>query len=225
MQHTQPSSPYRTILVTGFEPFGGETINPSWEAARQLDGWVYQGAKVVARQMPCVFGAAYDALAAALREVAPQIVICVGQASNRSDFSVERIAINIDDARIPDNAGRQPVDVPVVADGPAAYFSSLPIKAIVQAVRAAGIPASMSQTAGTYVCNHLFYAACHLRATRYDGLRKAGFIHVPLSPEQAAHHAGHASMSIDTVARALRVTVETCLKRDADVTLAAGQVS
>jgi pyroglutamyl-peptidase len=191
---------------------------------RQLDGWICDGAKVVARQMPCIFGAAIDALDTTLRELKPQIVICVGQGASRVDFSVERVAINVDDACIPDNAGRLPVDAPVIADGPAAYFSSLPIKAIVKAVRAAGIPSSISQSAGTFVCNHIFYAACHLRATRYEGVRKAGFIHIPFSPEQAAHHPGHASLSTDTVVRALRVAVETCLMVETDVAMAAGQV-
>src|SRR5690349_17543522 len=127
------TAPVKTILLTGFEPFNGAAINPSWEAVRALDGWSGPGFAVVARQLPCVFGAANDALRTAVSTLRPDVVIAVGQAGGRSEISLERIAINVDDAAIRDNAGAQPVDVPVVADGPAAYFSTLPVKAIVRA--------------------------------------------------------------------------------------------
>lgn len=213
----------RTILLTGFEPFGGETVNPSWEAVRRLDGWGCRGHRVAARLMPCVFGAALDRLEAAVAETDPVAVLGVGQAQSRSELSVERIAVNIDDARIPDNAGNQPIDRPVVAGAPAAYFASLPVKAIVAAVRANGLPASVSQTAGTFVCNHLFYGACHLRASLRPQMR-AGFIHIPLSPAQAAHHPGSASMSIDSVVAALRIAVDTILTVHEDARIGGGRL-
>ena len=136
-----------TVLLTGIEPFDGETINPSWEAARRLDGAVIGGA--TARQLPCVLSEVLDRLHGALEETRPDLVVCLGQASGRSDVSVERVAINLVDARIPDNAGRQPIDEPVIAGGPGAYFSTLPVKAIVRALRQGGVPASASLTAGT----------------------------------------------------------------------------
>src|SRR5689334_6145534 len=173
----------KTVLLTGFEPFDGAAINPAWEAVRLLDGWSGNGFRVVARQLPCVFGKAAAALCGFVDALRPDIAIAVGQAGGRPEISVERIAINVDDARIPCNAGLQPVDVPIVADGPAAYFTTLPIKAMVAAIRDQGIKAGVSQTAGTFVCNHVFYALMH--HLRERGV-KAGFIHVPFLPEQAA---------------------------------------
>ena len=199
------------FLLTGFEPFGGESINPSWEVARALDGERIGEALVVARQLPCCFGEAAGALRAMLDELQPRWALALGQAAGRSDFSIERVAINVDDARIADNAGAQPVDVPVVAGGPAAFFATLPIKAMVAGLREAGLPASISQTAGTFVCNHVFYALMHALQARPDV--RAGFMHLPLLPEQAARHpAGHASMPLGTlvqgVRRALGIAVE-----------------
>ena len=175
------------ILITGFEPFGGQSINPSWEVARALDGLSWPQAQVRAIQLPCVFAQAASALTRALDEIRPDIVLALGQAEGRSDISVERVAINIMDARIADNAGAQPIDQPVVTGGPVAYFSTLPIKHLVARMRAAGFPASVSQTAGTFVCNQVFYALQHALAGR--GVR-SGFVHVPLLPEQAAHWPG-----------------------------------
>ena len=210
----------KTVLLTGFEPFAGAAINPSWEAVRQLDGWSGDGFIVVARELPCVFGDAAEALRGFVDALRPDLVIAVGQAGGRPEISVERIAINVDDARIPDNAGRQPVDVPIVADGPAAWFTTLPIKAIVAAIRARGIKAGVSQTAGTFVCNHLFYALMHhLRGQAV----KAGFIHVPFLPEQAAAWPEPApAMTLEDIVTALRVAVEVALSTDADVLEAGG---
>ncbi len=210
----------KTVLLTGFEPFNKEPINPAWEAVRALDGWSEGGFMVVARQLPCAFGAAIDTVRAAIDELKPALVIAVGQAGGRMDLSVERVAINIDDAPIEDNVQRQPVDQPIVAGGPAAYFSTLPIKAIVQALRQAGLPASVSQTAGTFVCNHLFYGLMHLQASR-PGM-KAGFIHIPYLPEQAARHPGTASMGLGQVVEGLRVAVRTSLLTVVDIFAGAG---
>ena len=141
----------RMVLVTGFEPFDGAEINPSQEVARNLNGTVIAGHTVVGALLPCVFGAAIPELQRLLRLYRPALVICVGQAGGRAAITPERVAINIDDARIPDNAGAQPVDRPVVRGGPAAYFSTLPVKAIVAALRAAGLPSEVSPTAGTWL--------------------------------------------------------------------------
>jgi pyroglutamyl-peptidase len=205
----------KTVLLTGFEPFNKETINPAWEAVRALDGWSGEGFVVVARQLPCAFGNANDTLRVAVDTLNPSIVIAVGQAGGRVDLSIERIAINIDDAPIDDNLQRQPVDQPIVPGGPAAYFSTLPIKAIVRDLRAAGLPASVSQTAGTFVCNHVFYGLMHLAAARAqmggEAEMRAGFIHIPYLPQQAAAHPGAASMSLADMIAGLRIAIHGSL--------------
>ena len=175
------------ILVTGFEPFGGEKLNPSWEVARLLDALDIPSAQmtatIVAVKLPCSFSASLAALNLALNTHQPQVVLALGQADGRSDISVERVAINVCDARIMDNDGQQPIDVPVIEGAPAAYFSTLPIKTMVQAMKAQGFAAGVSQTAGTFVCNQVFFGLQHalLGEPVYSG-----FVHVPLLPEQAA---------------------------------------
>jgi pyroglutamyl-peptidase len=211
----------KIILLTGFEPFNKESINPSWEAVRALQGW-HEGDFVVhARQLPCVFGRALKVVHQAVEELQPSIVIAVGQAGGRVDISVERIAINIDDAPIPDNQHRQIVDQPIINGGPAAYFSTLPIKAIVHELRAAGLPASVSQTAGTFVCNHVFYGLMH-QAHEWGTTMRAGFIHIPYLPQQAALHPGAASMKLDDLVEGLRIAVRTTLAHTVDVREAGG---
>jgi pyroglutamyl-peptidase len=212
----------KTVLLTGFDPFDGAAINPSWEAVRRLDGWLGDGFNVEVRELPCVFGDAAEALRGFVDELRPDLVIAVGQAGGRPEISIERIAINVDDARIPDNAGRQPVDVPIVAEGPAAYFTTLPIKAMAAAIRAQGIKAGVSQTAGTFVCNHVFYALMHHLRERGQAV-KAGFIHVPFLPEQAAAWPTPTpDMALEDIVTALRVAVEVALATDADVAEAGG---
>ncbi|RYF34238.1 MAG: pyroglutamyl-peptidase I [Comamonadaceae bacterium] len=211
------------VLLTGFDPFDGEALNPSWESVRALDGWVCEGATVHVRQMPCVFGVAIDALGAAIDELEPQLVICVGQAGGRAEVSVERVAINVDDGRICDNAGCQPIDVPVASDGPAAYFSTLPIKAMVRDLCAAGVPAAVSNTAGTFVCNHIFYGLMH-RLARTQREVRGGFIHIPYLPEQAVRFAGAPSLPLDTLVAALRIAVATALTVQDDVRETGGQL-
>ena len=220
--------PARTVLLTGFVPFGGEAVNPSWEAALAMDGWRSGEAVVRARQIPCVFGAAIESLARAIDEVKPELVICVGLAGGRSDVSIERVAINVDDGRIVDNAGKQPIDIAVVDGAPAAYFSTLPIKAIVRDLLAAGIPASVSNTAGTFVCNHLFFGLMHLLAKQAPrGGRppvRGGFIHIPYLPQQSARFADQPSMALETVVAALRMVTATALATSADVKEAGGRL-
>ena len=211
-----------TILVTGFEPFDGETVNPALEAARRLHGMNIGGHLVTALELPCVFGDSIMKLQQAMAELQPDIVVCIGQAGGVPCIAVERIAINVDDARIPDNAGHQPIDEPVIAGGPAAYFSGLPIKSIAAALNAAGIPAVVSQTAGTYVCNHIFYGLSHLVATAHPQVR-GGFIHIPYLPEQAARHAGAASMALETIVAGLNIVLQTTAAVTEDAKLQGGQ--
>ncbi|SDP43779.1 pyroglutamyl-peptidase I Cysteine peptidase. MEROPS family C15 [Ralstonia sp. 25mfcol4.1] len=216
----------RTVLLTGFEPFEQEPINPSWEAVRALDGERVGDAVIVARQLPCVFGNAIDAMAQLVESLNPDVVIAVGQAGGRTEMSIERVAINVDDARIADNAGAQPIDNTIAPDGPAAYFSTLPIKAIVRDMRAAGVPAMVSQTAGTFVCNHVFYGLMHALAQRRAAatVTRGGFIHIPYLPEQAARHPGAPSLALDTLIAGLRVAVATSLSTDADIREQGGQL-
>jgi len=210
----------RTVLITGFEPFGGETVNPSWEVVKQLDGAIIDDCRVVARQLPCVFGESLSVLNAAIDALQPSVVLAVGQAGGRVDVTVERGAINGDDARSPDNHGRQPVDVAIVEGGPAAWFSTLPIKAMVAALRESGIPASVSQTAGTFVCNHVMYGVLHKLADRPEV--KGGFIHIPYLPEQAAAHPGAPSMATQTVKQALEIAITVALRQEADIKVVGG---
>ncbi|SPR96013.1 pyroglutamyl-peptidase I [Cupriavidus taiwanensis] len=213
-----------TVLLTGFEPFEDEPVNPSWEAVRALDGERVGDAVIVARQLPCVFGAAIAAIGELLDALRPTLVIAVGQAGGRAEISVERVAINVDDARIADNAGAQPIDTAIAADGPAAYFATLPIKAMVRDMRAAGVPASVSQTAGTFVCNHVFYGLMHRLARQHDGAARGGFIHIPYLPEQAARHPGQPSLAHETLVKGLRTAVATALSTRADVREQGGQL-
>jgi pyroglutamyl-peptidase len=212
----------QTVLLTGFEPFDNDLVNPSWEAARQLDGvQVGEGVQIVARCLPCAFATAGECLVQLISELRPAMVIATGLGPGRSDISIERVAINISDARIPDNLGQQPIDVAVVADGPAAYFTTLPIKAMVKALREAGVAASVSHTAGTFVCNQVFYRLQHMLA---GTAIRSGFIHVPNLPEQVAI-AGQASMPLMTLVEGLRMAVRTAWATRLDVTETGGQVS
>ncbi|AHH96214.1 pyroglutamyl-peptidase I [Kutzneria viridogrisea] len=209
----------RTVLLTGFEPFGGERVNPSWQAVSLLgERQPLSGVDIRVAVLPCAFDTSLDALRAAVTEHSPELVICTGQAGGRHAVTPERVAVNLDDARIPDNAGSQPVDVPVVEGGPAAYFTSLPVKASVAAMRAAGVPAAVSYTAGTFVCNHVFYGLMHLLATELPGVR-GGFVHVPYTPEQLADAP---SMSVATIAEGLAALVRTCLDTVEDLSVPAG---
>lgn len=177
------------ILLTGFDPFGGDSDNPSWRVAQALEGQRIGGHIVVAAQLPTVFGASLAELARLVRLHQPAIVLCLGQAGGRAAISIERIGINIDDARIPDNAGAQPVDTAVVPAGPAAYFSSLPVKAMLRAVKHTGVPCEVSQTAGTFVCNHVLYGLLHLLEQHSAlALTRGGFVHVPWLPAQGTPH-------------------------------------
>lgn len=208
-----------TVLLTGFAPFGGETVNPSWRAVRELDGRTIAGHRLVAVELPCEFDNSLPALWKALRATMPQVAIAVGLAGGREGISLERVAINLIDARIPDNAGAQPVDVPVVHGGATAFFSTLPLKSTLLELHGAGILAHVSQTAGTYVCNQVFYALMHALRRRH-GVR-AGFIHVPWLPAQAEIHR-QPGMPLATMVEALEVAVHTAVAGAGDARVAAG---
>src|SRR3954468_15411890 len=174
-----------TVLVTGFDPFGGSDVNPSWDAIHALNGREIAGHRIIGGEIPTVFGASLQRLQALMEEHRPRLVICTGQAGGRAAISLERVAINVNDARIPDNAGEQPVDTPVIDGAPAAYFTTLPIKAMRAAILDAGVAAEVSQTAGTFVCNHAFYGLMHELATQpHCKAARGGFIHVPWLPGQ-----------------------------------------
>ncbi|PRW85274.1 pyroglutamyl-peptidase I [Pseudomonas fluorescens] len=208
----------QNVLLTGFEPFDKAAVNPSWEAVRQLDGvQLCEGVQMVSHCLPCAFATAAETLLQLINELRPAMVIATGLGPGRSDISVERVAINVNDARIPDNLGAQPIDIAVVDGGPAAYFSTLPIKGMVKAVREAGIAASVSQTAGTFVCNQVFY---HLQHALVGTGVRSGFIHVPGLPD-----AGEPSMALSTIVEGLRVTALAAWQTQVDIALSGGQVS
>lgn len=193
------------ILITAFEPFGGETINPAQEAVRALDERI-AGAELIKLTVPVAFGRSVETVFCAMKEAQPDAVLCVGQAGGRSAVTPERVAVNVMDARIPDNGGRQPVDKPVFPDGPAAYFSTLPIRKMVARIREAGIPAEISNTAGTYVCNELMYGVLHHIAREFPGTR-GGFVHVPFLHEQALTRVNTPSLSMQDLVTALEAAI------------------
>lgn len=206
----------KTVLLTGFDPFGGESINPAWEVAKSLDEKTIGEYKIFSKQVPTVFHKSISVLKEYIKELNPEIIMCIGQAGGRPDITIERVAINIDDARIADNEGNQPVDVPVVEEGPAAYWSTLPMKAIVKRLQEEGVPASVSQSAGTFVCNHLFYGLMH-ELEKHDKKIKGGFVHIPFLPEQASNYPGQPSMSLSTISKGIELAVEVTTIVEVDI--------
>lgn len=221
MKQTARPNTVPTVLLTGFDAFGGDAINPSWLVAQALDGQTIEGHKVLAAQLPTEFAASSQQLAALLRLHKPALVVCLGLAGGRASLSLERIAINVQDARIADNAGVQPIDVPIIKSGAAAYFSTLPIKAMLQALTTAGIPAEVSQTAGTFVCNHVFYVLMHdLKKHRGAARARGGFVHVPYLPGM-----GVPCMSLDDMVHGLRLAIASALVTEQDALLGAGALN
>ena len=194
------------ILVTGFDPFGGETVNPAWEAVSRLPAET-GGAEIVKLQVPTMFGRAPEAVLREVERLRPDFVVSVGQGAGRTAITPERYAINCEEASIPDNAGFQPAGGPVVEGGPDGYFSLLPVKEMAAAIQAAGLPGKVSNTAGTYVCNHLMYHILHACHTRYPGMR-SGFIHVPCIPEQQAGHPEWFALPLAEIVRGLTAALE-----------------
>ncbi len=214
------------ILLTGFEPFGGDSSNPSWTAV--LVGQEIlraEGHEVEALELPCVFGESDGVLREAMGRLCPELVICVGLAGGRDRLSLERVAINVDDAGIPDNAGNQPIDEPVIPAGPAAYFSTLPVKSALRALQIAGIRAEVSQTAGTYVCNHVFYALMHqLSGAAVAAPARGGFIHVPYDEAQLPQGSTAPAMAARDMGEGIAVVVRTALEIPVDAKLSAGAI-
>ncbi len=203
------------VLLTGFDPFAGERINPSFEAVRAISSRI-AGAEIVKLELPTVFHESIRILEEAMERERPDLVICLGQAGGRSDISIERVAINISDASIEDNRGNKPIDQPIFEDGDGAYFSKLPIKAMVKEIRSIGLPASISNTAGTYVCNHIMYGLHYLIDRKFKGIR-GGFIHVPFIPEQVVDKRNMPSMNMSDIVRALEVAVAVAVLQDQDI--------
>ncbi len=208
------------ILVTGFDPFGGEPVNPAIETVKRLPD-VIAGAEIVKLEIPTVCHKSLRVIDEAVSRYDPDVVLSVGQAGGRPDITVERVGINVDDCRIPDNEGNQIIDEPIYPEGPAAYFVTLPIKAMVQNMQNRNIPASVSNTAGTFVCNHVTYGVCHLLATKYPG-KRSGFIHIPYLPQQALDKKNMPSMSQDMMVEAIKAAIEAIVETKEDIKVTGG---
>lgn len=210
------------ILVTGFDPFGGEVINPAIEAVKQLPD-VIANAEIIKLEIPTVFHTSLHVIKEAITEHDPDVILSIGQAGGRSDITVERIGINCDDARIPDNKGNQMIDEPIYSDGPAAYFVNLPIKSMVAKMNEAGIPASVSNSAGTFVCNHVTYGVRHIIETTYPN-KRSGFIHIPYLPSQVIDKKGQPSMALSTIVEGLTKAIEAIIETKDDIKVTGGTI-
>lgn len=210
------------ILVTGFEPFGGETVNPAIETVKSLPDTI-AGAQIIKLEIPCVCHKSLRVIETAIEQYDPDIILSVGQAGGRADVTVERVGINVDDYRIPDNEGNQRIDEPVVPGGPDAYFVTLPIKAMVQNIQKRGIPASVSNSAGTFICNHVTYGVCHMITVKYPG-KRSGFIHIPYLPEQVVDKRNMPSMSQDMMTEAVTAAIEAMVENKTDIKAAGGAI-
>ena len=220
----------QVVLVTGFDAFCGEKTNPSWEICTQLPKSI-AGLRIETARVPCEFRRAIEVVAEAIERHRPSLVVCLGQAGGRAHLSVERVAINVDDARVEDNAGSRPIDEPIAASGPPAYFATLPIKAMVEGMRSAGVPAEVSNSAGTYVCNHLMYGVLHYLANRTppplgggqgEGRVRAGFIHVPFSEVQVIDKPAVAAMSLATMVKGVEAGIVAASRHATDLKVEGG---
>ena len=217
---SKPGGAGDVVLVTGFEPFGAESTNPSWEICTLLPRSI-AGLTIETCRVPCAFRQSIEVVVAAIERHRPAIVLCLGQAGGRAHLSVERVAINVDDARIADNAGERPVDEAIAASGPPAYFATLPVKAMAAAMRAAGAPAEVSNTAGTYVCNHLMYGVLHfLAASERDA--RAGFVHVPYAEHQVLDKPGAPALSVATMAKGVEAAIAAARRHSHDIKVSEG---
>lgn len=210
------------ILVTGFDPFGGEPINPAIESVKKLPDNI-AGAEIIKLEIPTVRGKSLEKIEKAIQEHNPDIILSVGQAGGRFDITVERVGINMDDFRIPDNEGNQVIDEPVFSDGDNAYFVKLPVKAMVQNIQKNKIPASVSYTAGTFVCNHVLYGVLYLVEKKYKG-KKSGFIHIPFLPEQVVDKKNMPSMELNTIVTGLTAAIEAIVENAEDIKETGGTV-
>lgn len=211
------------VLLTGFDPFGEDTVNPAWEAVMKIKNKI-GNIEIVKREVPTVFYKSIDTVVAAIEIEKPDAVLCIGQAGGRCDLTIERVAININDARIRDNEGNQPIDETIYTDGKTAYFSTLPIKAMVKSMKEKGIPASISNTAGTYVCNHLMYGVLYYLEKNHPEI-KGGFMHVPYMTRQVAHAAiSSPSLSLETIIKGIEVSLIAIEKYDHDIKTVEGKL-
>ncbi|HIQ93035.1 MAG TPA: pyroglutamyl-peptidase I [Candidatus Copromonas avistercoris] len=210
------------VLVTGFDPFGGEPINPAWEAVKAMKDTI-AGAEIVKMQIPTVVGKSIEKIHQKMKELQPDLVISVGQAGGRFGVTPERVAINVTDARIPDNEGNQPIDEPIFSDGPAAYFSNLPVKAMVQAIKDAGYPSVLSNSAGTYICNHVMYGILYYIEKEFPNVR-GGFIHVPYAPSQVVNKPSTPSMALADITASLEAAVAAAISSKEDIRAVGGEI-
>ena len=210
------------VLITGFDPFGGEKINPAWEAVSRINDNI-AGAEVVKIQIPTVFRKSVEKIDKAIEENNPDIVICVGQAGGRFEVTPERVAINMDDARIKDNEGNQPLDAAIYEDGKNAYFATIPVKAIVKEISDNALPASVSNTAGTFVCNHVMYGLLYLIDKKYNNVR-GGFIHVPFIPQQVVDKRNTPSMALEDIVKSLECAVKASVENIEDIRKSGGTI-
>lgn len=210
------------ILVTGFDPFGEDKINPAIESVKKLPDEI-KGVEIIKLEIPTVYMKSLEKIDEAIKEYNPDVILSIGQAGGRPDITVERVGINVDDYRIKDNEGNQPIDTKIYDDGENAYFSNLPIKAIVENIRKNNIPASISNTAGTFVCNHVLYGVQYLLDKKYPN-KKSGFIHIPFLPEQVINRPNTPSMSISTIVKALTLALEAIIENDSDKKISGGTI-
>ena len=210
------------ILVTGFDPFGGEPINPAIESVKKLPDNI-AGAEIIKLEIPTVRKKSLEKIEKAINEHNPDVILSIGQAGGRFDISIERVGINLDDFRIPDNEGNQIIDEPVFPDGENSYFVKLPVKAMVQNVQKNNIPASVSYTAGTFVCNHVLYGVLYLIEKKYKG-KKSGFIHIPFLPQQVIDKRNMPSMELNTIVKGLTAAIEAIVKNNEDIKEVGGTV-
>lgn len=211
------------IIITGFDPFGGESLNPAYEAIKLLPDNI-EGHTIIKKEIPTVFKKSLAVLEASIQEEQPDIVICVGQAGGRFEITPERVAINQDDGRIPDNEGNQPIDETIYTDGEMAYFSKLPIKKIVENLKKENIPASISNTAGTYVCNHVMYGLLYLIDKKYKVIR-GGFIHVPFTTSQVMDKPNMPSLTLEQIRDGLLIAIKTTIVEEKDAKISGGAIA
>ncbi|MDR5585919.1 MULTISPECIES: pyroglutamyl-peptidase I [Clostridium] len=210
------------VLITGFDPFGGESINPALEAVKKLPNTI-SNAEIIKLEIPTVFKKSLEKIEENILAHKPDIVISIGQAGGRFGITPERVAINIDDARIEDNEKNQPIDLKVFEDGENAYFATLPIKAMVKEMQEAGIPSSVSNSAGTFVCNHVMYGVLYMINKKYPNI-KGGFIHVPYIPSQVVNKPNMPSMSIEDISKGLELSIKAAVENNEDIKTAQGEI-
>lgn len=210
------------VLVTGFDPFGGEKVNPSWKAIEKLPDEIGR-AEIIKEEIPTVFKESIQRLEELITLYSPEIVICVGQAGGRYKISIERVAINLDDARIPDNKNQQPIDERIYTDGENAYFSTLPIKAMVKEIKKHSLPSEISNSAGTFVCNHLMYGLLYLIDKNQLDIR-GGFIHVPFVTAQVVGKRNIPYMALEEIKEGLYYAIEGAIKHKKDIKETGGKI-